>query len=78
MLCGSSPADCICDYASDIRVMENGVFLVSGLEIEDLSLSSAEGYAAAENLSSRKPAHEDDVLGISKGSPYISSKGSSK
>lgn len=64
MLCGSGPADCICDYAPDIRVMEYWVFLVSRLEIEDLSLSSAECYAAAENLSSRKPAHENDVLGV--------------
>ncbi len=44
--------------------MIHGIFLVTGLEVEDTSCAPSECHAAAEYLASRKPTHKHDFIGI--------------
>ena len=51
-------------YPKHIFIVIHGIFLVTGLKIENVSCTPSEGHAAAEYLASRKPAHKHDFIGI--------------
>ena len=61
------PADAVFDDTLYVFVVKGGVVLVTGLEVEDASVFTAEGHARAEDLAARKPTEEDHLIGFGNG-----------
>ena len=61
---GASPSYCVLNDTLNVLVLERLIGLVSGLEIEDLSVSASPSATAAEYLTAVEPTHEDNLFGI--------------
>lgn len=61
---GTSPSNGVADNLLYVFILIRGIGFVTGLEIEDLSISSRKGTSAAEDLTSVEPTDENDFVGI--------------
>ena len=61
---GTRPSYRVLEDLLDIFVLIRGIALVTGLEIEDLSVTARPGASAAEDLAALEPTEENDLLGI--------------
>ena len=61
---GTSPTDGVTDDSLYVFVLIRRIGFMTGLEIEDLSVSACEGTAAAENLSAIEPTDKNNLVGI--------------
>ena len=77
---GPGPPDGVFDDLLNVGVLKTRVGFMPRLEVEDLPIPTNPGASAAEDFPAVEPAHEDRLLGlaVSKGSPYISSRSSTK
>ena len=63
LLNGASPFYSVLDNKLNVLVLERGVSLVTGLEIEYFTVSASPGASASEHLATVEPAQEDNVIG---------------
>ena len=61
---GGCPADGIFDYSLDIRIVERGAGLVTGLKIKDLAAAADKAGTAPEYMTVLKPAAENECIGL--------------
>ena len=64
LLYGASPTDSVFDDSLYVFILISGVGFVSGLEIEDFTVSACECATAAENLAAVEPTDENNIVRI--------------
>ena len=64
LLDGAGPSDRVLDYPLNVLVLEGGVGLVTGLEVEYPAVAASPGATASEYLAAVEPTHKDDLLGV--------------
>ena len=61
---GACPSYRVFDYFLNIFILERGIGFVTGLEVENFSISAYKRTAASENLTAVEPAHKYKLIWI--------------